>query len=403
MLNENAIDNLVQPIVDRQESINTYVLNTIAKRVREIGELSPSDVERLQILVQMGGDIRLINKELARLSKLQVKDIKQLIKTVALDSYIDAKPLYDYRHRSYVKFENNKPLQKLVTVIGNRTANTYSNISNSKAIGFLTGQKFHNTRLTFKPLDKTYHQVIDEAIIAAQSGVIDYRVAMRRALKQLSDSGIRRLSWESGYTQRLDTVVRRNIMDGIHAIQQEIEDEIGKQINADAKELSVHQNSALDHEPIQGHIFKNEEYEKLQSVESFTDIDGNTFEAIERAIGMWNCRHFAYAFVTGVSKRRYTQTQLDNYIKKNHEGYTLSNGNHLTMYECTQMQRQLETKIRYAKEEQMMWKASGDIESAKKAKSKVDRYITEYKIFSKDCGLKQSIDRMKVSGYISKL
>lgn len=398
MLSEDAIDNLVQPIVDRQESINTMVLEMIAKRVNSIGTMNPSDIDRLKLLVQMGADIRELNKELARLTNLQVFDIKQTIKTVALDSYIDAKPLYDYKHKSYVPFSKNKELQKIVTAIGNKTAKTYVNISNSKATGFLIGKKFSQHNLRRCSLKDTYQEVIDKAIQSTQSG-IDYRTTMRTALKQLSDSGLRRISWDSGYTQRLDTVVRRNVMDGIHAVQQAMEDEISKQVDADAKELSVHQNSALDHEPIQGHIFTNEEYEKLQNVEDFEDINGQHFSAIERAIGMWNCRHFAYAFVTGVSKPKYTQAQLTRYIQRNHEGYTLPNGKHITMYECTQLQRQLETKIRYAKEEQIMWKNAGDKENATKARQKIEKYLTEYRIFSKDCGLKTSMERTKVLEY----
>lgn len=403
MLSEDSIENLVQPLIERQETLNTYVVNTIADRIKRIGQLSAKDVKRLQILVELGADIRKINAELARITELQVKDIKGLIKTVAVDSYIDAKPLYDYRHKSYVPFEKNTPLQRLVTAIGNATTKEYVNISKSKAVGFLIGDVGNRRRLTFKSIDKTYRQVVDEAIQLSQGGILDYKTAIRRTLKQLSDSGVRRLSWESGYTQRLDTAVRRNVMDGIHAIQQAMEDEIGKQIGADAKELSVHQNSALDHEPIQGHIFTNEEYEKLQNDEPFEDIKGNTFDAIQRAIGMWNCRHFAYAFIIGVSKPRYTQAQLDRYIKRNHEGYILPNGKHITMYECTQMQRQMETKIRYAKEEQMMWQQANDKEQAQRTLKKIRDLMYEYKVFSTNCGLKVDLERTKVMGYSTKI
>ena len=378
-------------------------MNIIANRVREIGQLSPSDIKRLQKLVIMGADIRKINMELARISNLQVKDIKQLIRTVATDSYIDAKPLYDYRHKSFIPLDKNKSLQKIVTAIGNVTAQEYTNISNSKATGFLIGDKFTHKNLRFRPIHKTYQQIIDEAIQSTQNDLIDYRVAMRRALKQLSDSGVRRMYWDSGYTQRVDTAVRRNILDGIHAIQQAMEDEIGKQINADGKELSVHRNCALDHEPIQGHIFTNEQWERLQNNEDFEDVNGNKFTGLDRIIGIWNCRHFAHSIIIGKSKPRYTQKQLDEYIRKNHEGYTLPNGKHLTMYECTQMQRKLETRIRYAKEEQMMWKNAGDTTQARIARQKVVTLLNEYKLFSYNCGLRLSMDRTKISGYVGRI
>ena len=399
MLSENAIDNLVEPIVTRQEKINIYVLTEIANKVREIGKLSPSDINRMKLLVQYGADIRQMNAEIARLSGLQVKDIKSTIKTVAIKTNIDAKPLYDYRHKSFIPYEKNDKLQQFVETIGDRTAGTYENISNSKATGFLIRDLQNPGKLKFQSIDDTYKSVIDEAIQVSASGVVDYRTAMRRTVKQLSDSGVRRLSWDSGYTQRLDTAVRRNILEGIRAIQQAVEDEIGKQIGADGKELSVHINSAPDHEPFQGHQFTNEEFDKLQSSEDFIDVNGIQFSGVERVIGMWNCRHIARSIIVGVTEPLYTPEKLQAFITRNHEGYTLPNGKHLTLYECTQMQRQMETKIRYAKEEQMTFQESGDTERAKLARQKVVKYQNEYKQFSKDCKLAIQKDRISVPGY----
>lgn len=399
MLSENAINNLVQPIVTRQESINTYVLSKIAEKVKTIGEISADDIRRMKILVQYGADIREINKELARLSNLQVRDIKSLIKTVAIDTHKDAKPLYDYRHKSFIPYDKNKKLQSVVRAIGDKTAQSYENLSNSKATGFLIRDPKNPTRLKFQLIGNTYKSVMDEAIQASQSGVVDYRTAMRKVLKQLSDSGIRRMYWESGYTQRLDTAVRRNLLDGIRAINQAIEDQIGEEIGADGKELSAHANCALDHEPFQGHIFTNAEYEKLQTSNDFTDIDGNQFAGVNRIIGIWNCHHVAKSIIIGVTEPRYTKEQLQKFIDDNHEGFILPYGKRITMYECTQLQRQMETRIRYAKDEQMIFEKSGDIERAKLARQKVIKYTQQYEKFSKDCGLRVQKERAQVVGY----
>ena len=398
MLSENTIDHLVQPIVTRQEAINTQVLTSIALSVREIGQLSPSDIKRMKLLVEMGADIRQLNAEIARLSNMQVKDIKSLIKTVAINTNIDAKPLYDYRHKSFIPYERNSKLQNFVKIVGNRTAGTYTNLANSKATGFLIRDLKNPNSLKFQSINDTYKSVIDEAIQSVQSGV-DYRTAMRRTLKQLSDSGVRRLSWDSGYTQRLDTAVRRNILEGVRAIQQATEDLIGEEIGADGKELSVHINCALDHEPFQGHQFTNEEWEKLQNSENFKDVDGEQFSGVERVIGMWNCRHIGRSIIIGVTKPMYTKEKLQEFIRDNHEGYVLPNGKRITMYECTQMQRQMETRIRYAKDEQIVFQKSGNIEAAKIAQQKVIQYQQQYKSFSKACGLPIHKDRIAVTGY----
>lgn len=403
MLSETAIDNLVQPLVTRQEKINTYVLTKIANSVREIGELSPSDINRMKLLVEYGADIREMNSQLAEMSNQQVRDIKSMIKTVAVKTNIDAKPLYDYRHKSFIPYEKNSRLQQLVGIIGDRTAGTYENLSNSRATGFLIRDLRNPGRLKFQPIEDTYRSVIDEAIQASSSGVVDYRTAMRRTIKQLSDSGIRRLYWDSGYTQRLDTAVRRNLLEGIRAINQAVEDEIGEQLGATGKELSVHFNCALDHEPFQGHQFTNEEFDKLQNNEDFQDVNGEKFNGVERIIGIWNCRHIARSIIVGVTKPLYTPEELQEFIEDNHKGYILPNGKHITMYECTQIQRQMETRIRYAKDEQIALRESGDTEGAKIARQRVIQLNQQYKEFSKNCGLPIHKDRASVPDYSIKV
>ena len=398
MLSESTIDRLVQPIATRQEAINTYVISKIALSVKEIGTVTSSDINRMKLLVDMGADIREMNQKLAQLSNVQVKDIKSLIKTVAIRTNTDAKPLYDYRHKSFIPYEKNSKLKSYVRIVGNRTAETYQNLSKSKATGFLIRDLKYPGILKFQSIDDTYKSVVDEAIQSVQSGV-DYRTAMRKTLKQLSDSGIRRLSWDSGYTQRLDTAVRRNVLEGVTAIRQATEDMIGEEIGADGKELSVHINCALDHEPFQGHQLTNENWEKLQNSENFEDVDGQKFSGVERIIGIWNCRHIARSIIVGVTKPLHTKEELQEFIDDNHKGYVLPNGKHVTMYECTQIQRQMETKIRYAKDEQIVYQESGNTEAAKIARQKVIKYQQQYYKFSKDCGLAVHKDRMSVINY----
>ena len=398
MLSEDAIDNLIQPFVDRQEAVNQYITGLIAERIKEVGQLSKNDIAQLNRLVQMGGDVRKINAALAQLADVQVKDVKKVIKTVAIDTYQNAKPFYDYRHKSFIPFEKNEPLQKIVSAVSKVTGDTFVNLSNSRATGFLMPAQNHKYMNVFTDIQTTYRRIIDEAIQAGLSGV-DYRVAIRRALKQLADSGIRRVSWDSGYTQRLDTVVRRNVLDGIRSVRQQIDDEAGKQYGSDGKELSVHVNSALDHEPFQGHQFSNEEFENLQSDRDFEDVNGKKFSAVERAIGQYNCRHFASSIIIGQKEPKYTEQELQKFIDNNHKGFTLKDGKHLTMYECTQYQRQLETKIRQLKDSQIIAMKAGDRDLALQYQARVVKYTNDYNEFSKATNLGVKKDRLQVSGY----
>ena len=403
MLSQDAIDNLVQPIVTRQQKINEYVISIICRRVKEIGHLLPSDLHRLERLLKMGGDVRKINAEIARQTGLQVKDIKKLIKEVALDGYVDAKPYYDYRHKSFIPFADNVPIQEIVTAIANQTAEEYVNMA--KAQAFMLRDLKNPKVLIPTPIAKAYYSVVDEAVQAVQSGVVDYNTAMRRTIKQLADSGLRRVEYntESGrrYTQRMDTAVRRNVLDGVRAVNQGVQDEVGKQFGADGKEITVHSNPAEDHALVQGRQFSNEEYEKLQGEEdvTFKDVNGKIYQHFDRHIGTLNCRHFTYSIIIGFSNPNFTDAQLKKILADNEKGYTLPNGKHLTMYECTQEQRKMETAIRYAKDGQIAALESGDVELAKQFQAEINERTKKYNAFSKACGLSPKPTKMRVAGY----
>ena len=62
MISEDTLNRLMEPIITRQENINNFVIQRIAKRVKEIGELTSSDIYSLTRLRVSGDDVKEINK-----------------------------------------------------------------------------------------------------------------------------------------------------------------------------------------------------------------------------------------------------------------------------------------------------------------------------------------------------
>ncbi len=415
MYSEQQIDELIQPLVDRQIEINNSIIEIIAQRIKEIGELLPSDIFKLEMLAKTGADVRVINNKLAEAVRKQIPEIKKIIRAVAKDAYLDAKPFYDYRKKSFIPFEKNEQLQRVVKAVEKQTSGTYVNMS--KAQAFMVRDPKNPTVLKPTTAARTYQNTVDKAIQTVQTSGLDYSSVMRSTLEELVDSGLKEVTYnaESGkiHTQRMDTALRRNLLDGVRAVNQGVQDEVGKQFGADGYELSVHACPAPDHCKIQGHQFTKSEYAKM-APESFvadntdlkvnlsgliTDVNGKTYKPIDRKIGTLNCRHFAFAIIIGQAPQNYTEEQLQEILDKNDEGYTTPEGKHLTMYECTQLQRKMETKIRRAKDGQIAAKEAGDIELAKKYQNKVTKYLKEYKAFSDACGLRMKTDKIRVVGY----
>lgn len=428
---EDEVYELIKPVVERQEAINIFIIKLIAERIKEIGELLPSDLHSLGQLAKTGADVRAINAEIARVAKLQIRDIKNIIKEAAQNIYTDTKPFFDYRKKPFIPYSENEPVQKVVKAMENQTSGTYRNMA--KAQAFMIRDP-HNPKVLLPTTPaRAYQNTVDEAIQTVQSDTKDYTTAMREKLKELTDSGLKEVQYEteSGkiHTQRMDTALKRNLMDGVRAVNQEMQNELGKQFGADGVEITVHNYPAPDHCYVQGHQFSMAEYAKISPMptiqtdgsidnsvyepykvpkdEDFDeydndnwvfDINGKRYSRFSRRIGTCNCRHFAYNIVIGYAPPNYTEEQLKEILDANEKG-VIVDGVHYTMYEATQVQRRLELNIRRSMEEQIAMKAAGDMEGVRKAQEDVERYLHEYQDFSNKAGLRMKYDRIRVDGY----
>lgn len=390
-INDKAVDSRLKPIVQRQEQISLWVIEKIVKRIRRIGEMTPSDINQLQILLEMGADVREINKEIAKLTARTEKDIKKMIKDIAEGVYLNAKPYYDYFQKPFIHYSKNEQLQQTVNAIAKETAGTYRNMA--KAQAFLARNPANPK--TFQPasnIAQTYQNAVDLAIQSAQSGVVDYNTAMRRTLNDLANSGLRTAVYQTErgriHTQRLDTAVRRNVLSGIRMVNQAIQEEVGKEIDSDGVEISVHSYPAPDHAPIQGHQFTNAEFEKMQNSQPFEDVDGQKFEPIDRHIAELNCRHYTFSVILGINQPNYSKEELQAILQRNDKGYALPDGRHLTMYQCTQKQRDYELQIKRTRERIRIAEAANDPVMQSENEARLQQLVKEYGQFSKACGLK---------------
>ena len=402
MYSADAIDNLIQPLLIRQSQIEGVVLQTIANRLKQIGTMTPSDIYTLERLLKTGNDAKKINKRIAELTKLSEKDIKTIIRNVAKDSYTDSKPFYDYRHKSFIPFEDNIEIQRVVKAVQKVTLDEFKGISNTTA--FMLRDLSNPLLLKPTKLSKVYNIVIDTAIQSVVTGMDSYNQVIPKIIQQLTDSGIKTVDFitEDGkkHFVRLDAVVKRNILDGIKYVQQEVQNVTGKQFGADGVELSVHQFSAPDHEPVQGHQFSMEEFDKMQLGKDFQDVNGKKFKGFDRPIGMWHCRHFAWNIIIGHKTPNYTYEQLEAMKQKNANGIITKNksGNDVTrsMYWCTQKRNSYELQLKQLKEAEAMAKKANQDNLATKYNNKVIAKQDEYVAFCKKCKLNTRFENTRI-------
>lgn len=407
MLNEETQEKLAELVVDKIEELNKYIIEEIGKSLLEIGKLTPSKAYQLEQTIKYGASYNKIIKKIKDITKLNEKEIDNIFKELAKKNQQWAKVYYDYRGLDFIPYGQNKALQNQVKAIAKITKDTYRNIMQTSAYSILKGNKTYYT-----PISKIYQDVLDEAVISISQGKETYNQSIRRIMKELASKGLRQVDYSTGYSRRLDSSVRMNVLDGMKQLSNEVQRQFGEEFNADGIEISVHLNPAPDHNKIQGRQFstikpsknKLSEWEKLQNGKKAKDYKGNIYSldhddnGTYRPISTMNCYHYIFSIILGVNKPQYSDEQLKQINSKNTKGFDFE-GKHYTMYEGTQLQRKIETEIRKQKDIQIGARSINDIEEIEKSQNKIRKLSQKYKKLSDISGLPTKMQRLSVSGY----
>ena len=399
MLNDELLDKVSERLINRIEQQNTYILEQIGKTIKEIGTLTLTQAHQLGQIMKYGGNYDKIIKKIAQITNINVKDIKKIFEEVAKSDYRFAKQFYDYRGVKYIPFEQNKVLKRKIDAISNVMVDEY--LTKTKAIGFSVKDLEDN--VTFKPLEKAYKEIIDKAILSVSQGKTTFNEEMYKVIKEYGSSGLKTFDYESGRSVRLDSAIRMNMKDTLRQLHNEEQELFGKEFNSDGVEISVHFNPAPDHALVQGKQFSNEEFNKFQNDKDCYSYDKIFFPAEfeghdRRSISEYNCYHYTFAIILGVSEQAYTNEELKQIIDDNNKGFDYE-GKHYTNYEGTQLQRDIEKKIREQKDIQIMARASGQDDLVTDSQKQISILTKKYKELSNVSGLPTKMDRMRVSGY----
>ena len=400
-MTQDEYNKAASDISERLTEINTRILQDIGAKIKAIGQLTPSSVNQIYNMQLFGEDVNVITDMIVSASGKTKKEVKELYQKAADDNDNRVQPFLNAVGSGEYNLQS-EFMRPLVTGIYKTTMGTLDNLS--QTTGFmmydpLTGAK------AFTPLSRTYQKVIDEAVLTVATGEKDFYSAMRKTLRDLADSGLRvkytpldgtagrTVEYASGYSRRLDTAVRQNILWGVKEINTKTQEHVGEKFGADGYEIDYHRNPRPSHAPMGGKQFV---------IGEARTIKGKFFESYEEKaeplLNEYGCLHFKIPIICGISQPSYTDEQLERFKTLDRQTFTY-NGKTYTGYEATQMQRKLETAIRHAKDRQIIAKAAGDDFMRRQEQSKINALSQEYKRFSSTANLGVKNERMTVSGY----
>lgn len=382
------LDALPEELAELFRGLEDALLVDICSRLKAADGFNEATAQDIKALRSHGISLDEIKKEINKTTGISEKKLDELLSDVVKRNQQYYTELIDIARVT-------KPdvLVDLETIdaIKRQTLDEMRNITRTMAFVLDGG------RTVLEP-HKAFTWACDSAMLKVQSGAISYNQAIEDAVKQLADSGIRTVDYESGIRNQVDTAIRRAVMTGVNALNQKYAEQSTEYLETDLVETSAHigarniGNVPENHEKWQGKWYRWSDKPQTSTGE-YPDFIETTGYGTGAGIGGWNCRHTFYPVVEGVSEATYSQADLEE-MKGENRKFKFE-GQEYDGYTATQEQRSIERTIRKLRREKAAYKAAGLHEEEQAVNIRMRRLNAKYKAFSAAAGLPEQIERMK--------
>lgn len=385
------LDALPEELAELFRALEITLLDEICSRLNLSDQLNEVTVQDIRALRSHGIDLKEIKKAIRETFGISKTKLDKLLGDVVARNQQYYTDMIDLAHTTQPETLVDAAE---VAAIRTQTLDTFRNLTAS--MGFLV-----DAGRTMLPPAKAYQWALDSAALQVQSGAINYNQAIKTAVKELADSGLKVVDYKSGHRDHADVAVRRAVMTGVNQICDQYTNQSAEYLETRYFEVSAHSGARdkpgaspwSSHKDWQGKVYYQSESGEPDPLGLYDDLVETTGYGYVDGLTGANCRHHKYPFVPGVSERTYTDEQLkhiDDGLGCTFDGKTY------TAYEATQMQRKIERTIRKLKREKAAYKAAGLTEEEQAVNIRLRRLNAKYKSFSAAAGLPEQRERMKV-------
>jgi len=383
MFTPTEIEALPSAMEQLYRSLQLNIMSDLTERLKANGEEITSAADwQINRLYELGVSKDEIDSLIKSTLDVSDDEIDRIYDEVVKSGYARNEKLYTSKGKEYIPYAENEQLQQLVKAVKNQTKSEYRNITGS--LGFAV-RNADNT-LSFTPLADFYQRTLDNGLMQIASGAVDYNTVLKKAVKAMTDSGLRTVDYASGWSNRVDVAARRALMTGFNQVVAKVNEDNAEQLGTEYFEVSYHRGARPTHQVWQGRVYSKKELETVCGLGTVTGLCGA------------NCYHSYSPFIKGVDKPTYSEEELD---RMNEEENTPKeyNGRQYTAYEAQQRQRQLETAMRADRQKiELLTQGGADYDTITGAKVRYFQRQDEYVKFSKAMGLPEQWERITVDG-----
>ncbi len=369
MLTPEQLEQLPNNLVRLYQKLEDDIIAYMASRINAADLFNSATDWQFQKLIEMGNTYDMILEKLSAATGKTEQEIRELMTTAASESlkYDDAV------HKAAGKVPpplNQSAALLAVLEAGVRKTNGY----------------FENLcRTTANQGSKQFADALDRAYMQVTSGAFTKEQAIKMAVKDLASQGIHTAEYKNGRKMSLEAAVRMNVVTGVNQTCAELQLKRSDEMGCDLVEVSAHAGARPDHMGWQGKV-----YSRSGNHPEYPDfVEATGYGTVTGLCGA-NCRHNFYPFYAGISRRAYTDKELEDLNARTVE----YNGEQLTEYEASQVQRKIERNLRRWKREKAGMEAAG--QSTAEAAAKLKYWRGEMENFTRQTGFKRQYSREEI-------
>ena len=247
------LDAMPEALAELFRSLELTLLKEITERLLIAGKLNEVTVQAIRALRSHGIKLDSIEKAIKATTRIGDEELNKLFADVVernQEYYTDAADMAKITAPEALVDE-----QTIQAVI-KQANDEYRNITQS--MGFVV-----DSGRTYLPPAKVYDWALDNAAMQIQSGAISYNQAIANATRQLADSGLNVVDYESGHRDQVDVAVRRAVMTGVNQINSQYAQQSMDYLETEYVEVSAHsgardkdgKNGWENHKKWQGRVY----------------------------------------------------------------------------------------------------------------------------------------------------
>lgn len=371
MLKPKYIEQLPAAMVELYSEVEQDILADMARRIAAYDYWIPAAEHQRKALIELGNFHSYVIKALSARTGKTTSELERLMEEAGVKALSFDAAVYREHGLDPPPLSASKELQKILQAGLRQTRGLFVNLS----------------RTTANTASKQFEDALDRAWLQISSGAFDSNTAIRMAVKDLSQKGVKSIQYPSGHSDTLEVAVRRATVTGVNQTALRLQDALADEMGCDLVETTAHAGARPEHAVWQGQIFS-----RSGKSDQYPDFVSSTGYGSGAGLGGWNCRHSFHPYFEGDPKA-YSKKMLEGFEAKDYE----YNGQKMTEYEATQQQRYVERQVRRWKRENAAMAAAG-LDTSESA-SRIRQWQETQKDFLRQTGLKRQGDREQVIGF----